>query len=60
MKTFKNDSSMNIPTVISQLIAFYLVDESILKSITTPVEKTIDTSKVQKSKSHNRKSCIIS
>ena len=32
MKTFKNDSSMRIPTVISQLIAFYLVDESIPKS----------------------------
>ena len=32
MKTFKNDSSMRIPTVISQLIASYLVDESIPKS----------------------------
>ena len=31
MKTFKNDPSMRIPTVISQLIAYYLVDESILK-----------------------------
>ena len=27
MSTFKSDSSMRIPTVISQLISFYLVDE---------------------------------
>jgi len=32
MTTFNEDSNMRIPTVISQLIAFYLVDESIPKS----------------------------
>jgi len=41
IETFENDSSMRIPTVISQLIASYLVEESIPKPITTPVKKTI-------------------
>jgi len=32
MKMIEKDSSMNMPKVISQLIGYYLVDESILKS----------------------------
>ena len=31
MKTFQKNPSMGIPTVISQLIGYYLADESILK-----------------------------
>jgi len=40
-KTFENDSNMNMPTVISQLIASYLFGESALKSRTTSVKQTI-------------------
>jgi len=41
IETFDNDSSMRVPTLVSQLIASYLVDESILKPRTMPINQTI-------------------
>ena len=40
-EAFDNDLIVEIPTVISELIISYLVDELTLESITTPVKQTI-------------------
>jgi len=44
METFDENRDMRMPTVISQLIAFYVIDESILKPILDSIKRTISDS----------------
>jgi len=47
MELFWEDERMGIPIVLSQIIASYFVDESILKSITTSFKQTISIKRAQ-------------